>query len=230
MKKKALRFTLLFLFAISLIFLVACSRKEAPPLTSSQQSADNSEHYIDKIEQYSALLTEVQNELEHQKEQNYIDACEYESKIKELEQMLVSIESGQASSPVQNLENKQKPASNDFKYTVKDGNATILLYSGSMSAVSVPDIIGGYPVVKIGEEAFKNTSVVSVTIPDTVKEIDWFAFYGCTSLKEITIPSSVISVGYGAFDYCTSNPVIICQKGSYIEAYAASWGMRFISK
>ena len=100
----------------------------------------------------------------------------------------------------------------------------------SDSAVTVPDSIDGYPVVKIGEGAFKDSSVVSITLPDTVREIDWFAFSGCVYLKEITIPASVTSVGYGAFDYCTARPRIICQKGSYIEAYAASWGMAFESK
>ena len=44
----------------------------------------------------------------------------------------------------------------------------------------------------------------SVTIPDSVKSIGGYAFYGCTSLTSVTIPDSVTRIGDWAFSGCTS--------------------------
>ena len=45
-------------------------------------------------------------------------------------------------------------------------------------------------------------SKTSITIPDTVTEIEAFAFYGCTGLTSITIPDSVTKIGASAFYGC----------------------------
>jgi len=41
--------------------------------------------------------------------------------------------------------------------------------------------------------------VTELGIPNSVKSIDEYAFYNCSSLANITIPNSVSSIGYGAF-------------------------------
>ena len=119
---------------------------------------------------------------------------------------------------------------NDFEYTLKDGKAVITKYVANSSTVEIPARIDGYTVYAIGESAFKNSNIQSVTVPNTVRLIDWFAFAGCTSLKSVTIPSSVTLVEYGAFDYCPKSMQIHCEKGSYIEAYALSWGMNVVAQ
>ena len=48
------------------------------------------------------------------------------------------------------------------------------------------------------------SSITSITIPNSVTSIGNSAFWNCTSLKSITIPDSVTSIGEYAFDYCTS--------------------------
>ena len=48
-----------------------------------------------------------------------------------------------------------------------------------------------------------------IEIPENVKEIANYAFYGCKSLKEIIIPSSVTEIGYGAFWDCSSLKKVI---------------------
>ena len=54
------------------------------------------------------------------------------------------------------------------------------------------------PVVKIGYQAFAQTSITTVELPQTLQEIGEKAFAG-SRLKEITIPASVKKVGNWAF-------------------------------
>ena len=64
-----------------------------------------------------------------------------------------------------------------------------------------------YDETKLGNNApaFDSiTSLISVSIPDSVTSIGSYAFSGCTSLTSITIPSSVTSIGSGTFAGCHS--------------------------
>ena len=47
-------------------------------------------------------------------------------------------------------------------------------------------------------------SLTSVTIPNSVKTIERFAFYNCKSLTSVTIPNSVTTIDNGTFSVCTS--------------------------
>ena len=86
-----------------------------------------------------------------------------------------------------------------YKYSLdKDGNATITGYSGSVSALAIPQTIDGHKVVAIGDDAFSGSCLVNVTIPDTVTEIGGWAFAN-TNLNSITIPDSVTQIGKSAF-------------------------------
>lgn len=60
-----------------------------------------------------------------------------------------------------------------------------------------------YSVTSIGYEAFKNTGLKSITIPESVTSIDLYAFSGCTGLTSITIPEGVTYIGICAFEGCT---------------------------
>lgn len=79
--------------------------------------------------------------------------------------------------------------------SVKDENdpdpppktVTITKYTGTESTVILPSTINSWPVTKIGEAALKdNTTITSVTIPDSVTEIGANAFAGCTNLTSVT--------------------------------------------
>ena len=59
-------------------------------------------------------------------------------------------------------------------------------------------------VTSIGEKAFKNSGVSSITIPSSVTSIGGNAFCNCYGLKSVTIPNSVTSIGGNAFYACYS--------------------------
>lgn len=93
-----------------------------------------------------------------------------------------------------------------FKYSVSQtGEATIIEYIGTDTAVEIPNEIDGNTVTAIGIAAFYGcTDLTSITIPDSITSIGTKAFQFCTSLTSITIPDGVISIGERAFDECTS--------------------------
>ena len=93
----------------------------------------------------------------------------------------------------------------DYTYTESGGNATITAYTGAGGAISIPATLGveGYPTVAIGDNAFfVNTTLTSVTIPDSVTSIGNQAFFNCNGLISVNIPDSVTSIGNQAFNYC----------------------------
>ncbi len=70
---------------------------------------------------------------------------------------------------------------------------------------------------------FECTSLLSVKIPGSVKEIGKSAFKRCTSLKTFTIPESIEKVGCFAFEYCDNlQSVTIPESVTEIERGAFS--------
>jgi uncharacterized repeat protein (TIGR02543 family) len=91
--------------------------------------------------------------------------------------------------------------------TNPDAGVTLQSYTGATGvAVEIPAtvMIDGvsYPVTAIGDGAYANNDLTSVTIPDSVTTIGPAAFAG-NALTKVTIPASVTSIGAGAFDNTT---------------------------
>ena len=86
-----------------------------------------------------------------------------------------------------------------FNFTTNNGAITITGYTGSGGDVTFPDATNGWPVTSIGVFAFSQTSLTSVTIPDSVTNIAYDAFYYCTSLLSVKLGKSITSIGNGAF-------------------------------
>ena len=115
----------------------------------------------------------------------------------------------------------------DFEYIKENGGVTITRYTGKNTTVQVPNKIEQLPVLKIGENAFSDTKVKSVTLPSSCVEIDWFAFYGCYALTTVYISSNVNAIGYGAFDACSKSLTVYCEQNSYAQKYAQSFGISY---
>ena len=89
-------------------------------------------------------------------------------------------------------------ANSDFQVE----NNVLTKYLGAGGNVNIP---ADADILVIGKDAFKdNTTVTSVTIPNTVKLIRESAFQGCSRLTNVTMPNSVVMIGSSAFQDCVS--------------------------
>jgi len=77
----------------------------------------------------------------------------------------------------------------NYDYVTNADGATITItgYSGPGGAVSIPASLIGLPVTGIGDNAFQDSSLTSVTIPATVTNIGDGAFSFSTGLTAITV-------------------------------------------
>ena len=94
--------------------------------------------------------------------------------------------------------------SGDYEYSLlDDGTVEITKYIGSVSDVTIPNMIGGKKVTSIGESSFFNCSkLTEVKIPFGVKYIQDRAFSSCNQLKRTVVPKSVVSIASDAFYAC----------------------------
>jgi uncharacterized repeat protein (TIGR02543 family) len=94
--------------------------------------------------------------------------------------------------------------------------------SGSLGAVLLAndtkyvnlDLSGSTTIPAIPDNAFSNqpatggyqgcTTLVGITMPNSVTSIGTYAFFGCTNLASITMQDGVQSIGDSAFQSCTS--------------------------
>jgi hypothetical protein len=91
-----------------------------------------------------------------------------------------------------------------FDYLINGGSVTIVSYTGSGGAVTIPSTIANLPVTDIGSNAFYDYyGVTSVTFPDSVTSIGQTAFYYCSSLTTVTFGDGLTNIGPGAFEDCT---------------------------
>ena len=76
-------------------------------------------------------------------------------------------------------------------------------------------------VTDIDKYAFyKSANLTSITIPDSVTNIGDYAFYDCNSLTSITVPDNVTTIGNYAFGYCNFTSMVIPNSVTSIGNYA----------
>lgn len=190
------------LVLILLLALCGCARKNDEPDASTDETPD--------VSAYLARIAELEAEVVALREQQYTNAQGNDSG---------------------NKNDAQSPADETavFHYRVAEGHAFITGFEGNAAMVTVPEVLDGFPVTGIDDRAFEGASVATLSLPEGMESIGWFAFYGCANLVEICIPASVTAIGYAAFDGCT-NIRIVCPGGSYASQYARSYGLNCTEK
>lgn len=76
----------------------------------------------------------------------------------------------------------------------------------------IPSSLEGKTVsaVRYAARGYGEDSTLSVTIPDTVTNIDYSTFRNCSDLQRVVIPSSVKSIERGAFDLTDNIELYYC--------------------
>ncbi|HEY3762500.1 MAG TPA: leucine-rich repeat domain-containing protein [Verrucomicrobiae bacterium] len=92
-----------------------------------------------------------------------------------------------------------------FTFTTNHDQITITGYDYTYgNVVVVPASTNGYPVTSLGNNAFFELGVTSVTLPGSITNIGQSAFYECLDLTSVNIPNGVLAIGAQAFDNCTA--------------------------
>lgn len=91
-----------------------------------------------------------------------------------------------------------------YTYTIIDGQATIIGFTGEPVFLEVPESIEECPVTQIRDNAFfKCASLKQISLPQSISEIGHHTFYACSSLESVVLPTSLTKIGMGAFCGCS---------------------------
>lgn len=103
----------------------------------------------------------------------------------------------------------------EFEYTIRNEKVILQRCYGEEERVSIPEEIEGYPVVSLGAYLFSQSrrdpdkgkaicgnQVKEIILPDSLREINNYAFYGCFSLEKLTFSHKIESIGGGVFTGC----------------------------
>lgn len=92
------------------------------------------------------------------------------------------------------------------------------LYSNANELIYVPSTLTRVDIMpateRIGENAFKDSQVLNITLPNGLKEIGNYAFYGCKELKRVSFPekSTLKTIGDSAFENCSALKSVLISK------------------
>jgi hypothetical protein len=91
-------------------------------------------------------------------------------------------------------------------YTLNNTSTAYSVSKGTVTSgnVVIPATYNNLPVNYISSNAFSDTSITGVTIPNSIRQIGNSAFADCTSLTSISITNGVEVIGTSAFSRCTN--------------------------
>ena len=117
-------------------------------------------------------------------------------------------------------------------YTVNNGKATITKCDWAITGDAViPDTLGGYPVVALGDNAFENcVSLNSITLPDSVQSVGYRALWGCDSMTGIFVSENnpYLSSDEKGVLFNKDKTLLIQAPGALTGSYAIPQGVKEI--
>lgn len=98
----------------------------------------------------------------------------------------------------------------EYQYTVTRDGVLLDAYLGRSDVVVIPEKLGGVAVTTISDQAFWQSEIIRITLPDSVSAIGEAAFAGCANLERVTLSAGLVSIGARAFQGCTSLSQLRC--------------------
>lgn len=85
----------------------------------------------------------------------------------------------------------------------------------NVTNIKIPTTLDGYTVTSIGDVAFSETNIVSVSFPASITNIGSSAFSDCKQLKTVNFQSETLPyLSYGAFKNCEAITEIECSEAN----------------
>lgn len=119
------------------------------------------------------------------------------------------------------IEKYMKPEETDFSWEEVEDGVAITEYTGTDTAIYLPEKLDGKNVVEVSKGAFAEIAIVGVILPDTMLRIGEQAFYYCTTLMEVEFGKNILEIQNEAFQGCVAlKKVKLNDKLSNIADYA----------
>lgn len=113
----------------------------------------------------------------------------------------------------------------DWIYRVLDDGTLYVAGGGDYANITIPSTLDGKNVTVVAYAGTENT--LSITIPETVTEIGYEAFYGKTNLKRVVIGSNIAAINETAFDLADDAEIYFCgteeQWNNVVVWHQADW-------
>ncbi len=91
-------------------------------------------------------------------------------------------------------------SSGDFIFQQIEGGVQVVLYTGDMYDVVIPEEFSGDKVISISDILFQhNYFVRTITLPETITEISDYSFADMPELRSVRLPDTVEKIGSGSF-------------------------------
>lgn len=95
--------------------------------------------------------------------------------------------------------------SDDFGFFILNKNELMITqYLSDKKDVVIPETFNNYQITVIGHSVFQDKDIKSVKMPDTIKEIQDYAFASNKNLTSVTLSKKLKVIGTNAFWYCKS--------------------------
>lgn len=93
----------------------------------------------------------------------------------------------------------------DFGFFILNKDEVMISkYTGSSTDIKIPETFDNYKVTVIGRSVFNNKNITSVEMPDTIKEVQDYAFSSNRELKSVKLSKNLQIIGTNAFFNCSA--------------------------